>query len=394
METRGIDVGMSIQQISRRKLLGGIGAGAVVAGLGGLALPLSALEGDTLAFREGAAELMLHFNENSLGMSPKATESARMAVKNAANRYADDAIIELRGMIAQNHGVPVEQVTLGNGSTEVIRAVVTAAAQDNATVIQPTPTFGALQRYAKAEGMAVENVPVGAGFITDINALRAKTEATAGPVLINICNPNNPTGTIVDGSALMDWIESAPADHMFLIDEAYYDYAKDSDGYISLAADVAAGRENVVVARTFSKIYGMAGMRVGYGIAAPETAKRINAFAANFNLSTAGIAAAVTSLGDDAYYAKSLASNAAGKAILIDALDRLGLGYIPSHTNFLLHRIGGDLASYQKRMKANNIRVGRRMTVDDGWCRLSIGTPDEMTEFSRTLMAFHDKGWV
>lgn len=387
-------MGMEIQNISRRKLLGGIGAGAVVAGLGGLALPLSAFEGDTLPFRRGADELLLHFNENSLGMSPLATESARLAVRNKANRYADDAANELRSMIAQNHGVPVEQVTLGNGSTEVIRAVVTAAAQNNATVIEPTPTFGALQGYAKAEGMAVVSVPVGGGFETDIAALRAVAEATAGPLLINICNPNNPTGTIVDQAALKDWVESAPADHLFLIDEAYYDYAKDSDGYASYAADVAAGRENIVVARTFSKIYGMAGMRVGYGISAPQTAKRINAFAANYNLSAAGVAAAITSLGDETYYAKSLASNAAGKAILIDALNQLKLDYVPSHTNFLLHRIGGDLASYQRRMKANNIRVGRRMTVEDGWCRLSIGTPTEMQAFARTLKAFRSNGWV
>jgi len=387
-------MGMNYTNLSRRKLLGGIGAGALLTGLAGPALAFRALEADTLPFRRDAPQLMLHFNENSLGMSPLATESARLAVKNKANRYADDAIAELRGIIAAEHGVPTDQVMLGNGSTEVIRAVVTAAAQVNATVIEPAPTFGALQRYAKAEGMAVVTVPVGKGFITDINAMRTKAEATPGPLLVNICNPNNPTGTIVDRTALRDWIAGAPPEHLFLIDEAYYDYAVNSDGYSSLAPDVAAGRENIIVARTFSKIYGMAGMRVGYGIAAVETAKRINPFAANYNLSAAGVAAAVTSMKDETYYAKSLASNAAGKAILIDALERLGLDYIPSHTNFLLHRIDSDLASYQGRMKKNNILVGRRMTSEDGWNRLSIGTPAEMTEFVRTLDAFRTKGWV
>ncbi len=387
-------MGMNVKNLSRRKLLGGIGAGALLAGLASPALAFRALEGDTLPFRRDAPQLMLHYNENSLGMSPLATESARLAVKNKANRYADDAIAELRSMIAADHGVPTDQVMLGNGSTGVIRAVVTAAAQVNAAVIEPDPTFGDVQRYAKAEGMAVVTVPVGKGFVTDINAMRAKAEATPGPLLINICNPNNPTGTIVDQAALRDWITSAPPTHLFLIDEAYYDYAVNSDGYASLAADVAAGRENIVVARTFSKIYGMAGMRVGYGIAAPETAKRINPFAATYNLSAAGVAAAITSLKDKTYYGKSLASNARGKAILIDALDRLDLGYIPSHTNFLLHRIGSDLASYQRRMKENNILVGRRMTSEDGWNRLSIGTPAEMTEFVRTLDAFRNRGWV
>jgi len=387
-------MGMNVNNLSRRKLLGSIGVGALVAGLGSPALAFRALAGDTLPFRRDAPQLMLHYNENSLGMSPLATESARLAVDEKANRYADDDIAELLNAVSIQHRVPSEQVMLGNGSTEVIRAVVTAAAQVNATVIEPAPTFGALQLYAKAEGMAVVTVPVGKGFVTDINAMRAKAEATVGPLLINICNPNNPTGTIVDQTALRDWIANAPSDHLFLIDEAYYDYAKDSDGYASLAGDVAEGRENIVVARTFSKIYGMAGMRVGYGIAAPETAKRINAFAATYNLNAAGIAAAVTSLRDDRYYAKSLASNAEGKTVLIEALDRLNLGYIPSHTNFLLHRIDSDLASYQRRMKENNILVGRRMTKEDGWNRLSVGTLTEMTEFVRTLEAFRNKGWV
>lgn len=383
-----------ISTLSRRHLLGGIGAAAALASLGGLARPLSAFDGHVLPFRKDAPELLLHFNENSLGMSPKAMASAQMAVQNKGNRYADDAIARLRSMIAESHNVAADQVIMGNGSTEAIRAVVTAAAQDKVTVIEPEPTFGDVRRYARAEGLAVVTVPVGAGFVTDLEAMRQAANTTPGPLLINICNPNNPTGTIVEQTALRGWIENAPANHLFLIDEAYFDYAKDSEGYESLAADVAAGRENIVVARTFSKVYGMAGMRVGYGIAAPETAKKIRPFAATYNLSAAGIAAAITSLEDTAFYEQSLASNREAKAILTDALNSLGLDYIPSHTNFLLHRIGSDLDSYQKRMRDNNIRVGRRMTREDGWNRLSIGTPVEMTEFVRTLRAFRANGWV
>lgn len=382
------------QTLSRRRLLGGLAAGAAIMGTGGLSAPAWARNDHILPFRKDAATLPLNFNENSLGMSPAAKDAAAFAVKNKGNRYADASIAELRGMLAATHGVPTSQILLGNGSTGVIKAVVTAAARVNATVIEPDPTFGDVRRYARSYGLQLVQVPVGAGFVTDIEALRARAEATDGPLLINICNPNNPTGTIVDQAALMDWINAAPDGYLFLIDEAYFDYAKDSAGYSSLIGEVVRGQENIVVARTFSKVYGMAGMRVGFGVAAPETAKRIKPFAANYNMSAAGLAAAIASLKDEAFYEKSLASNQTAKNILLDTLAELDLEHIPGHTNFILHRIGSDLDSYKKRMAENGVLVGRRMTAEDGWNRLSIGTPPEMQEFSRTLRAFRDNGWV
>ncbi len=382
------------QILSRRKLLGGIAAGTALLGTGGLSAPLWARDSHVLPFRQNAATLKLHFNENSLGMSPKAVMAAQSAVKNSPNRYADSSIAALRGALSGILELPASQIMLGNGSTDIIKAVVTAAAQVRATVIEPDPTFGDVRRYARGYGLKVIQVPVGAGFKTDIGALRARAEATAGPLLINICNPNNPTGTIIDQSALTEWMDAAPADHMFLIDEAYFDYAKESNGYSSCLDDIRGGRENIVVARTFSKVYGMAGMRVGFGMAAPETAKRVGTFAPNYNMSIAGLKAASASLEDTAFYNTSMASNATAKAILLETLGELGLEHIPSHTNFVLHRIGSDLDSYKKRMADNGVLVGRRMTAEDGWNRLSIGTPEEMMVFARTLRAFRDNGWV
>lgn len=138
----------------------------------------------------------------------------------------------------------------------------------------------------------------------------------------------------------------------------------------------------------------MAGMRVGYGIAAPETAKKLDSLAASFNLSAAGIAAAKASLLDKDFFNKSINANQQAKALLINTLDELELRYIPSNTNFVLHRINSDLNSYTQRMLANNIKVGRRMTKDDGWNRISIGTPSQMEAFTKTLKRFREKGWV
>ncbi len=383
-----------LQTLSRRRLLGSLAASAAIIGSGAIAAPALARDDHLLPFRKGASILPLNFNENSLGMSPAAKDAAAFAVKNKGNRYADASIADLRNMLATSNGVPTDQILLGNGSTDVIKAVVATAAQVKATVIEPDPTFGDVRRYARSYGLQLVQVPVGAGFVTDIAALRARAEATNGPLLINICNPNNPTGTIVDQAALMDWINAAPDGHLFLIDEAYFDYAKNSVGYSSLIGEIRRGRENIVVARTFSKVYGMAGMRVGFGVAAPETAKRIRPFAANYNMSATGLAAAIASLKDEAFYAKSLASNQTAKNILLETLADLGLAHIPAHTNFVLHRIGSDLDIYKKRMAENGVLVGRRMTAEDGWNRLSIGTPSEMQEFARTLRAFRDKGWV
>jgi len=218
--------------------------------------------------------------------------------------------------------------------------------------------------------------------------------AQTGAVLINICNPNNPTGNIVDFTTLFDWINNAPETHLFLLDEAYFDYAQANARYKSGLALINQGKDNVVITRTFSKVHGMAGMRMGYGIATVNTANKIKPFAAGFNLSAAAIAAASAALDDKPFYKKSIEYNQLSKTILVDTLNELELAHIPSDTNFVLHEIGTPLADYAKHMQQNGVRVGRKMTLDDRWNRISLGTPDEMKIFAQTLKAFRQEGWV
>lgn len=379
-------------QLSRRRLLAYLGAGTAAVATTGI--PAFADTSELLPMRHGAARMLLHFNENSLGMSPKATRAAQNAVATAGNRYADDAVAELTDMLAAKHQVPADWIVLGNGSTEVLKSIVTMAANAGAVLIEPTPTFGAVSDYAKTEGMPQMPVPVNADFSTNLGALKQAADKIDGLVLINICNPNNPTGTICDDAELTAWVTNAPDNQLFLLDEAYVDYAALNPKYKSLLPLVREGRENLIIARTFSKVYGMAGMRVGYGIAAPETTARLTPFTMSYNLGAAGVAAAMASLEDTGFYEHSLRSNAEAKATLIQTLNQLGLDYIPASTNFLLHRIAGPVADYQRRMKANGILVGRRMTKEDGWNRISIGTPREMQTFSQTLLAFRDRGWI
>jgi histidinol-phosphate aminotransferase len=380
-------------QPSRRNFIQQFGTGALLLGSGAFS-PVFAQAKTQLEFRVNAKPLWLHFNENSLGMSPLALKAAQLAAQEKGNRYPFATVKLLRETLAKKHAVDPEQVILGNGSTEVIQAIVAVAARQKATVLEPTPTFGDVRNYSKAEGLEVIQVPVGKGFITDIGALKKRAEGISGPLLINICNPNNPSGSIVENKALVEWITNAPAQHTFLIDEAYVDYALANPAYSSVLPLIKMGRENLIIARTFSKIYGMAGMRIGYGIAAPETAKRVRPFAAGYNLSATGIAAAMASMSDEVFYKKSLASNLAAKSLLVNALDELGLEHVESNTNFVLHRIGGSLKDYTARMLENGIYVGRRMTTEDNWNRISIGTPTEMQAFAVTLKAFRNNGWV
>lgn len=380
--------------LNRRQFVQSCGSGALLLACG--CAPLAAKQNNKiqLASRKNASLLALNYNENSLGMSPKAVAAAQRATELLGNRYPDEDVEALRTRLGKINGVDPEQIILGNGSTEVIQAVVTVAAGRGATVVEPAPTFGDVRRYAAAEGLTVVRVPVSSGFVTNIAKLREAANQVEGTVLVNICNPNNPTGTIVEQKLLFEWINAAADNQIFLIDEAYYEYAQLNQRYTSALPLIQAGTENLIVARTFSKIYGMAGMRVGYGIAAPTTAKDVRKFSAGFNLSAAGTAAALASLDDSAFFAKSRQSNLDAKRILLKKLDDLGLQHIESNTNFVLHRINSNLSDYASRMRLNGIRVGRRMTVEDGWNRISLGTPDEMLEFTRVLDEFRARGWV
>lgn len=379
---------------SRRDFLRKMSYGAALAAAASYSPYLIARATGQAAIRHNAEMLPLHFNENSLGMSVKAANAAQQALLKFGNRYAMEDFDSFLSKLANHHKVDETQLIFGNGSTEVLSAVVTFAASQGAVVIEPSPTFGALRDYSKNHGMQVISVPVDKDFVIDLSIMRETAQKQSAPVLINLCNPNNPTGNIVKHAYLVDWIANAPENHLFLIDEAYYDYAAGIDDYQSMLPMIKAGKDNVVVTRTFSKIYGMAGMRMGYGLATPKTAAKIKPFSADANLNVAGIAAASASLDDTEYYEKSLSSTRESKAILIQALDELSLAYVPSHTNFILHRINQPLASYAGRMLENNVKVGRKMTESEYWNRISLGTPEQMQQFVATLKAFRARDWV
>lgn len=334
--------------------------------------------------------IRLSSNENPLGLA----ESARQAVLEGlsqANRYPGPYRQAVIDALAAKHEVDPRQIVLGAGSTEILQMAVQAAGPE-ATVIVADPTFEDVPRYAEQIGVRVEKVPLRSDFAHDLDGMRQAASRSRGPALVYICNPNNPTGTITPTSEVDAWIQEAPESLQFVVDEAYYEYAEDPR-YRS-AQRWGYHRTNIIVVRTFSKIYAMAGMRLGYAIAHPATAERLARWASANNANTLALIAARASLGDKEFERRSLELNRRGREILVSCLDELELEHLPSHTNFVMHRIRGDLGVYNRRMEEHGILVGRPFPPMTGHSRVSIGLPEEMERFAETLRMFRRRGWV
>ena len=334
--------------------------------------------------------LRLNSNENALGLSPAAREAV-LATIGEANRYPDDIRARLIETLATQHGVEAESIVLGTGSTDILQMIVQAAATPNQQLVLADPTFEAIIRYQRPLAYRMVKVPLDDHYGHDIQQMRDAVRAQR-PAVVYICNPNNPTGTLTSSADIDTWIEEAPETVLFAIDEAYYEYVR-APGYWS-AVKWIKERPNVVVAHTFSKIYAMAGLRLGYAIAHPDTAQRLREFLSSDNVTVLALAAGLASLGDQDLIPRSRAANERAKKITIECLDELGLEHLPSHTNFLMHRINGELDTYRRRMRERGIHVGRPFPPLDGHNRLSLGLPEEMEWFTEVLREFRTAGWI
>ena len=321
-----------------------------------------------------------------------------------AFRYPDAVRSKLIADIGAHYGLKSENVTLGNGSSETIQAALeaqfhkAAKAGQKVQVIAPDPTFGVAQAYTEAAGVPYVPVPLMDKTLqADVAALKAKAEAFDGLTVVYFCNPNNPTGVVSPATEFNAWVEEAAAKKanvFFLVDEAYGEYVDDSK-FVSGIELVKKGLDNLIVSRTFSKLYALAGLRIGYGIGTAVTAKAVDAFASIDNTNAMGAAAASATLADKTYLALSLEATKLSKKIVTDALDELGIEYLPSQTNFVFVNLKAPLKPFADRMlKEENIMVGRPFPPAVEWCRISLGLPEEMQYFTEKLRAFRKKGWV
>ncbi|MGH9420253.1 MAG: pyridoxal phosphate-dependent aminotransferase, partial [Thermoanaerobaculia bacterium] len=295
--------------LSRRAFARLAGAGVAAATLPPLALvkPLRA------ATSPKSEIIRISSNENPYGPSSAALDAMKDAFSKAW-RYPDETQDELIDTIAKSHSVAHGQVLLGDGSSEILKLAAVSFTGSSRKIVVASPTFEAIGNYARIAGAEVVGVPLDAAYGHDV----AKMGGVAGAGLIYICNPNNPTGSITPRAAVRGLLTSAPASAAILVDEAYHHYASSSD-YESVIPLIAS-RPNLIVARTFSKIYGMAGLRCGYAISSPETIKMLSAQQAWDSMNIMALSAARASLADPNHVAEGVKRNSATKAKVVASL--------------------------------------------------------------------------
>jgi histidinol-phosphate aminotransferase len=318
-------------------------------------------------------------NENPLGPSPAALAAIHASLPELA-RYPDGNGFALKAALAKRYGVTPEQIVLGNGSNDVLEFAARALLTPGTSAIFSQHAFAVYPLVVQAMGARSIEVPA-QDFGNDAQALLAAIEDDTR--ILFIANPNNPTGTLLLPDALLALIEQIPPHVLVVLDEAYYEY---------LAPEVAAESvswlsrfPNLLIARTFSKAYGLAGLRVGFALAHSEVAGLLNRVRQPFNVSSLAQAAAVAALGDKTHLQRSIALNTAGMQQICAGLQRLGLTFIPSFGNFLSFRIGNATAMYQRLLKRGVIVRPLANYGMPEYLRVSIGLAAENDKFLSAL---------
>jgi len=362
---------MNTLAISRRKFAHLLGVGAAAA----IVRPRFAFPVEQPPRSTSTGIVRLSANENPYGPSP-AAHQAMTGSFDLCCRYPDEANDVLIDKIAKINGVNREQIVLGDGSSEILKLCAeTFTGPTQGKLIAAHPTFEAILEYSKANGAEVVKVPLTSSFAHDLS----KMGAAAKGGLIYICNPNNPTASITPKNDLHDFISKTPRDTMILVDEAYFHYA-DSPDYESVIP-LIKDHPNLIVARTFSKIYGMAGLRCGYGVAQPETIKRMHPFQMWDSVNVMALAAASASLDDADQVHNGRKLNSEAKSFVIGELDRMGYKLIPSQANFIMFDCKRSVVPIIKAMKERNVQVGRLFPALPNHMRLTIGKHSEMESF-------------
>ena len=369
------------------------GVAASIAGVSGGGGTLAAMLDRTPGWRTGKTladgTVRLSSNENPLGLSPDAREAVIESLVDAnryPNGYRGPLLEELAGYLDVN----VNNLTLGFGSTEILQIAVQAFQGPNTPLIIAQPTFEDISDYQDTMPFEVETIPLTEDLQHDIGRMRESS--LRRPSVVYFCNPNNPTGTITSSRDIDAWIDEAPETTTFLMDEAYLEYASDDSFWPAMKW--IEEKPNVIVIRTFSKIFAMAGLRLGYAVSHPTTARRLNEHTVQNSPSVVAGAAGIASLKDKDLVERAVTMNAESKEIVHQTLDGLGLDYLPTNTNFIMHRINGDLREYRNRMADEGLLVGRDFPPMLDYNRLSFGLPNEMDRWAEAIKGFRQKGWI
>jgi histidinol-phosphate aminotransferase len=324
--------------------------------------------------------IKLSSNENPFGPSAKVRTSITSAFDRAC-RYPTSEIKALTQKIALKEGVSEDHVLITVGSTEGLKIAALAYLKDGGELVSADPTFEAMPNYAEACGAYVHRVPVDSNLGLDLLAMEKRCNSNTN--LVFICNPNNPTGTLLPANEMLHFCTKMASKTMVFSDEAYFDYITTVD-YPSMVTLVKKDL-NVIVAKTFSKVYGLAGLRIGYLVARPDIIQRLDTFQID-RPNILAIAAASTAMDEQDFYQFSINVNKEAKQTITKTLDQLNMQYTDSHTNFIFFKSGRYITTLIQQMKTHNLMIGRPFKPYTDWCRISTGKKEEMEVFTKALV--------
>ncbi len=316
----------------------------------------------------------LSANENPYGPSPAALAAIQGSFDRAC-RYPDVELEALSEVIAESHGVKRNQVLLGAGSSEILKLAAVAFSGPGRTLVAANPTFEAIVRYATVAKVEPILVPLTADHRHDLTKMASFKNAG----IVYLCNPNNPTASITPKGEVRAFLKAVPPTTVVLVDEAYFHYA-DSPDYESVLP-LLPEHPNLIVARTFSKIHGMAGLRCGYAVAQKEVIEILKVHQAFDSLNLAVLVAARASLGDPAHLEESRQKNLAVRGRVVAAFDSMGLHTIPSSANFVMVDLKRQVQPVREALHAQKVDVGRTFPALPTHLRVTVGTAEQMDRF-------------
>lgn len=323
----------------------------------------------------------LNANENPYGPSPMALE----ALKNSAgggNRYAWKELFQLVDKIAGFEGVAPKNIMMGPGSSDLLEKTAMVLFMNGGNVVSADPAYMSLIRVAEAAGGTWKPVPLKDDWSHDLEAMEAAIDKETK--LVYICNPNNPTGTITDSKALLEFCSRVSEKVPVFVDEAYLWFLEDGAKQ-SMVSLINEGKD-VIIARTFSKIHGMAGLRVGYAVAQEATLDKLqNITRAGMGISYPSVFAALGAMDDAEFLETSRIKNIECREYVYQELTKMGIEYVPSYTSFMIFPIEMEGKAFLKKMTELKVGVRAFNFMGKNWCRVSMGTMDEMKLFTSAL---------
>ena len=384
--------------VSRRDLLrmGTVIGGAVA--LGGVLAPVSAATSKPFSRPTRSNPLVLNTNENAYGCS-MAAQRAVEKYKAKISSYPGEAESMLCTDISSTLQINEDSICLTNGASAGIQAAVFAVNRMALNLNMPLrvlvsqPNSGLIDKYTQSMGIEVMGFGLDSKFNIDIDAMKEAERKFDGISLVYISNPNDPTSNIVSANDLYSWIRTANNSTIFLLDERYAEYVTSSD-FKSGIDMLKEGAKNLITVRTFSRIFGLAGLRVGYVLSSSQLKRQIDDFLQIHGINVLGAVAASASLKDFGFRQYCVNSNIKSRQIVTKALDSLELKHSPSHANFVFHEVMSERDVFMKALKDHNIIVDGQFAGYDSFFRVTLGTPDEMRYYTDTLKTLRKKRLV